>query len=124
MVDTIDVAPLHALRFTESRPGIKGTPLFDASTPTENFYAGVFILAPGEVLDMHYHDCEELQHVIAGSAVLRDSEDHEHALRPGTTFYCHAGAHGAHEIRNEGPYEFVCLYVYYSPGGQRVARRP
>ena len=78
-------------------------------------------LKPGEKLNMHYHDCEEMQYVIDGYGILRDSENKEYQLRPSTTFYCHTGPKGAHEIKNTGNVPFVCLYIYHSPGGKRVS---
>jgi len=119
--ETVTAVDLKDLKIRETRPGIKGATLFDESTPTKFLFSGVFCLEPGGKLDMHYHDVEELQHVIQGYGILRDSEQNEHQLRPGTTFYCPAGPKGAHGITNASDLTFVCLYVYYSPGGKRAS---
>lgn len=117
----MDVIQLQDLKLRESRPGIRGTTLFDENTPTNFIRSGLFTIEPGGELGMHYHDCEEVQHVISGYGTLRDSEGKEHPLRPGTTFYCHAGPKGAHNISNSSDLLFVCMYTYYSPGGKRVS---
>ena len=120
MTETVNVVDLQDLKFRGSS-GIKGAALFDEKTPTKFIFSGIFTIEAGGKLDMHYHDCEEMQHVIQGYGMLRDSENKEYKLRPGTTFYCHAGPKGAHEIRNASDLTFVCLYMYYSPGGKRVS---
>ena len=111
---------LHDLKLRKVGPSLKITTLFDENTPTKFIFSGIIAVEPREKLEMHYHDCEEMQHVIQGYGVLRDSENKEHQLFPGTTYYCHAGPKGAHEIRNTSDLTFVCLYVYYSPGGKTV----
>jgi len=121
MTETITIVDIQDLKLIERRPGFKSAILFNENTPTKFIFSGIFSLKPGEKLNMHYHDCEEMQHVIDGYGILRDSENKEYQLRPGTTFYCHAGPKGAHEIRNASDLTFVCLYMYYSPGGKRVS---
>lgn len=111
---------LQELKFRDSRPGVRGTILFDENTPTQFLLSGIFTLEPGGELDLHYHDHEEMQHVIRGYGILRDSENNEYQLGPGTSFYCPAGPNGAHGIKNASDLSFVCLYVYYSPGGKDV----
>ena len=121
MTGTIDIVDIQDLKLIERRPGFKGAILFNENTPTKFIFSGIFTLIPGGKLNMHYHDCEEMQHVIDGYGILRDSENKEHQLRHGTTFYCHSGLKGAHEIKNTGNVPFVCLYIYPSPGGKRVS---
>jgi oxalate decarboxylase/phosphoglucose isomerase-like protein (cupin superfamily) len=121
MEKTITIHNLQDVEQKASRPGIKGAILFDEKTPTVNIFSGVFTLEAGGTLDMHYHDREEMQHVIKGNGILRDAKNREYKVGPGTTFYCPVGPNGAHEIRNISDGPFVCLYVYNSPGGKRVS---
>jgi oxalate decarboxylase/phosphoglucose isomerase-like protein (cupin superfamily) len=121
MDKTITIQNLHDIEQKSSRPGIKGAILFDEKTPTKNIFSGIFTLESGGTLDMHYHDREEMQHVIKGSGILSDAKNIEYKVGPGTTFYCPVGPKGAHEIRNTSDVTFVCLYVYNSPGGKRVS---
>jgi len=95
--------------------------LFGEETPTQNIRSGLFALQSGAQLGLHYHDVEEEQHVISGYAKLIDSQGNERELSPGTTFYCPAGPDGAHGIKNTGALQFVCLYMYYAPGGKEVS---
>ena len=120
LTETVDVVNLRDLKFRAPRPGMKLVTLFDENTPTQFILSGMYVIEPGGKLDRHSHDCEELQHVIQGYGILSDSENKEHPLQPGTTFYCHAGLKGSHEITNTSEFPFVCLYVYYAPGGKRV----
>ena len=120
MIKTITIYDIHSIKQKEARPGLKGAILFDEKTPTKNIFSGIFTLENGEKLDMHYHDREEMQHVIKGYGILRDAENKEYKLGPGTTFYCPVGPEGAHEIRNISEVPFLCLYVYHSPEGKRV----
>jgi len=121
MVNTITIYDFHDIKLREARPGLKGAILFDEKTPTKNIFSGIFALESGGKLDMHYHDREEMQHVIKGYGILRDVKNKEYKVGPGTTFYCPVGPEGAHEIRNISDVPFVCLYVYNSPGGKRVS---
>ena len=121
LAEIVTLVDLQNLKLREARPGVKGATLFDESTPTRFIFSGVFSLEAGGKLDMHHHDVEEMQHVIQGYGILQDSENKEHQLQPGTTFYCPPGPKGAHGIRNASDLPFVCLYVYYSPGGKRVS---
>ncbi len=121
MVKTITIHDFHDIKLREARPGLKGAILFDEKTPTKNIFSGIFALESGGKLDMHYHDREEMQHVIKGYGILRDVKNKEYKLCPGTTFYCPVGPEGAHEIRIMSDVPFVCLYVYNSPGGKRVS---
>ncbi len=121
MVKTITIHDLNDIKLRASRHSLKGAILFDEKTPTENIFSGIFTLEAEGTLDMHYHDREEMQHVIKGYGVLRDVKNKERKLCPGTTFYGPIGPKGAHEIRNISYVPFVCLYVYNSPGGKRVS---
>lgn len=112
---------LRDLRLEPGRPGLIHVTLFGDETPTQNIRSGLFALQSGAQLDLHYHDVEEEQHVISGYATLIDSKGKEHELTPGTTFYCPAGPEGAHGIKNTGDLQFVCLYMYYAPGGKQVS---
>lgn len=117
---TVKLVNLEDLELKGTRPGLKGTTLFGEDTPTRFIRSGIFTLEPGAELDLHYHDVEELQHVIHGYGALTDSERKEHKLSPGTTFYCPPGPEGAHGIKNTSDLTFVCLYMYYSPGGKNI----
>ena len=121
MGKTLTIHHLQDVQLLERRPGLKGATLFDENTPTKFIFSGIFTLESGEKLDMHYHDREEIQHVIKGNATLRDSNNNEYNVNPGTTFFCPIGPQGAHELENTGKNPFVCLYAYHSPGGKRVA---
>ena len=121
MGKTLTIHHLQNVQLLERRPGLKGATLFDENTPTEFIFSGIFSLESGEKLDMHYHDREEIQHVIKGRASLRDVNNKEYKVSPGTTFFCPIGPNGAHEIENTGDDTFVCLYVYNSPEGKRVS---
>ena len=112
---------LRDLKLEQRRPGLANVTLFGEETPTENIRSGIFALQSGAQLDLHYHDVEEEQHVISGYATLTDSQRNKHELTPGTTFYCPAGPDGAHGIKNTGNLQFVCLYMYYAPGGKEVS---
>ena len=118
---TLTVRKLQEIQLIERRSGLKGATLFDENTPTEFIFSGIFTLDPGKKLEMHYHDREEIQHVIKGTATLRDSNNKKYNVNPGTTFFCPIGPQGAHELENTGNVPFVCLYVYHSPGGNRVS---
>lgn len=121
LTETVNVMKLQDLKFRAPRPGFKSATLYDENTPTNFLLSGMYVIELGGKLDAHYHDCEELQHVIQGYGILRDSENKEYQLYPGTTFYCHAGSKGSHEIKNTSDLPFVCLYVYYAPAGKRVS---
>ena len=112
---------LRDLKLESRRPGLTNVTLFGEETPTQNIRSGIFALQSGAQLDLHYHDVEEEQHVISGYATLTDSQGSKHELNPGTTFYCPAGPDGAHGIKNTGDLQFVCLYMYYAPGGKEVS---
>ncbi len=124
LAETVSVISLKDAKFNEVRLGVRGVTLFDENTPTKNLFSGIFILEPGGKLDPHYHDLEEMQHVIQGHGIVCDSENKEHHVSPGTTFYCPPGSKGSHGIRNIGDIPFICLYVYSSPGGKRVSSTP
>lgn len=121
MTETVNVINLKDLKLRSPRPGFKSAILYDENTPTKFFLSGMYVIEPGGKLDAHYHDCEELQHVIQGYGVLLDSEGKEYQLSPGSTFYCHAGQKGSHEIKNASDLPFMCLYVYYAPEGKKVS---
>ncbi|MDQ1280150.1 MAG: Cupin 2 protein [Thermoproteota archaeon] len=121
MTETVNVINLKDLKFRSPRPGFKSVTLYDENTPTKYFLSGMYAIESGGKLDAHYHDCEELQHVIQGYGVLLDSEGKEYQLSPGSTFYCHSGQKGSHEIKNASDLPFMCLYVYYAPEGKRVS---
>ncbi len=122
LTKTVNVINLRDLKLKgrENSP-IKGVVLFDENTPTKFLFSGFFTINPNGKLNMHYHNCEEMQHVIHGCGILRDSENKEYQLSPGTTFYCHAGSKGAHEIINVSDLPLQIIYVYYAPKGKRVS---
>lgn len=66
-----------------SRICVKGAILFDEKTPTKNIFLGIFTLECGGKLDIHYHDYEEMQHVIKGYGVLCNTKNKEGKLCPG-----------------------------------------
>ncbi len=111
MVKTITIHDLNDIKLRASRPGLEGAILFDEKTPIENIFSGIFTLEAEGKLDMHYHDREEMQHVIKGYGILCDAKNKEYKLCPGTTFYSPVGPKGAHEIRNISDVPFVCLYI-------------
>jgi quercetin dioxygenase-like cupin family protein len=91
----------------------------DETTPTDRLVSGVVeLVAPGCIINLHYHDIEELQFILFGSGVARDADSNEYPLFPGASVYCAPGPEGAHEFENTGDTPLGILFVFPSEGGK------
>jgi quercetin dioxygenase-like cupin family protein len=68
-----------------------------AERPTDRVRLGRATYLPGSIEQLHWHPIEALYYVISGHATVRDIEDREYAVGPGSLIYAPAGIVGAHE---------------------------
>lgn len=118
---TLIVKELKEAPFQQPRPGYRRKVLCDENTPTDSLLAGFVVMDPGEVLDLHYHEIEELQFIVYGYGTAGDIDGEEHPLRAGSFLYCPPGVNGAHSFKNTGDLPMAFIFVYPSPGGKRPA---
>lgn len=111
------VQPSDRRRSDPAIPGTTRWVICDEETDAVNMVAGIVeVAACGDAIPSHYHlAVDELQFVVSGSGVVRDSEGNEHPVTPGTAIYCGAGS--PHEFENTGDAPLIVLFVYPSPGG-------
>jgi len=115
---TLRVLDLKDAPFQQPRPGYRRKVLCDESTPTDSLISGFIVMDPGEELDLHYHDIEELQFIVYGDGVVGDIDGEEHPVSAGSFLYCPPGINGAHSFKNTGDLPMAFIYVYPSPGGR------
>jgi quercetin dioxygenase-like cupin family protein len=65
--------------------------------PTDRVRVGVANYEAGAVEQLHWHPIEAFYYVISGHATVRDVEDKEYEVGPGTAIYAPPGIAGSHE---------------------------
>jgi mannose-6-phosphate isomerase-like protein (cupin superfamily) len=65
--------------------------------PTDRVRLGRATYVAGALEQLHWHPIEALYYVISGRATVRDIEDNEYEVGPGSLVYAPAGIAGAHE---------------------------
>jgi uncharacterized cupin superfamily protein len=63
-------------------------------------------------LKPHYHDLEEFQFMLYGSAKLIDCNKEQHAISEGMMYHCPAGAGGTHGSQNFSDFPMCFLFAY------------
>lgn len=108
-----------------AEPGWHGVVLHGGpNRPTASVFVSIFCLEPGAVLDLHYHDVEEVQYLLYGTAVVTDANGQETTVAPDYSVYCAAGERGAHGFRNNGSLPVGILCFFPSLHGAVPARYP
>ncbi len=65
--------------------------------PTDRLRVALASYEPNTVEQLHWHPIEACYVVMSGSAIVRDINNKEYAVGPGTIIYCPPGIAGAHE---------------------------
>ena len=89
----------------------------DERLPGADMYGGIFTMAPGAELPLHWHPIGELQFFLAGEGLLLDADGAETPISKGGSVFSPPGPGGAHGFRNTGHEPLQILFVYPSAGG-------
>lgn len=69
----------------------------NAEHPTDRVRVALATYTAGAIEQLHWHPIEAFYYVISGHAIVRDFENREYQVGPGTAIYAPAGIAGAHE---------------------------
>ncbi len=105
---------------TSPVPDLLSEVLFTDRDTTRSMVAGVVVLPEhGKKILFHHHTkAEELQYVLYGHGVVRNSVGDQQPVGPDTAVYCPPGPEGGHEFENTGHLPLGLLYVYSSPSSE------
>jgi mannose-6-phosphate isomerase-like protein (cupin superfamily) len=69
----------------------------NAQHPTDRLRVALANYEPNTLEQLHWHPIEACYFVVSGSAIVRDINNKEYQVGPGTIIYCPPGIAGAHE---------------------------
>jgi quercetin dioxygenase-like cupin family protein len=116
---TLIFSDLKEATLQRPTPGYRRKVFCDERTPTQNLLSGYVVMEPGEKLDLHAHEVEELQIFLSGYGTIGDIDGIKHSVGPGSFLYCPPGIDGAHSFENTGDIPFNFIFVFSSAGGTR-----
>ncbi len=77
--------------------------------PAERLRVTLASYKAGTVEPLHWHPIEAFYYIISGQAIVRDIEDNEYHVGPGTVIYASPGIQGSHEWEAKEPLQLIAV---------------
>jgi mannose-6-phosphate isomerase-like protein (cupin superfamily) len=82
----------------------------NAQYPTDRLRVALANYEPNTLEQLHWHPIEACYFVVSGSAIVRDINNKEYTVGPGTIIYCPPGIAGAHEWEVKDKMQLLSLH--------------